>query len=265
MNKNSCSSILLEKGEVQVYDFCNARLHAYRTNDPMADEVFILEKDGRALVLEAPCFAANITELNRYVDQLHVRTEAKLLSYHNAGGGFLPQIPVYATQNAKDHASQGGGKAMVEEFADAFGAAFDASLHPVTNIIKAGPVKIAGFDLEIIPGAEAFDVEIPEFDAIYIHMLGHDIHSIVAGAAHADALIAQLEDIITRGFDLILTSHYTPEDPADAKVKIDYLKSLKSLAAASRDAAAFKKSVQQKFPGYTGENYLDMTTGFFFP
>jgi hypothetical protein len=56
-----------------------------------------------------------------------------------------------------------------------------------------------------------------------------------------------------------------PEDPADAKMKINYLKSLKSLAASSRDAEVFKSSVLQKYPGYTGENYLDMTANFFFP
>ena len=38
---------------------------------------------------------------------------------------------------------------------------------------------------------DAFDVEIPEINAVYTHMLGHDCHSIVAGAGHADALIAQ--------------------------------------------------------------------------
>ena len=37
-------------------------------------------------------------------------------------------------------------------------------------------------------------------------------HSIVAGADHADAMNAQLEGYIARGYDLILTSHYTPEN-----------------------------------------------------
>ena len=96
-------------------------------------------------------------------------------------------------------------------------------------------------------------------------MLGHDCHSIVAGAGHADAMIAQLEGCIARGYDLILTSHYTPEDQKDARTKIDYLKELKVLAAASADRDSFKAAVGEKDPQYSGANYLDMTAGFFFP
>ena len=96
-------------------------------------------------------------------------------------------------------------------------------------------------------------------------MLGHDCHSIVAGAGHADGMIAQLKDYIQKGYGLILTSHYTPEDLKDAQTKIDYLERLKSIAASCQDSAAFKAAVQNQFPAYSGENYLDMTAGFFFP
>ena len=80
-----------------------------------------------------------------------------------------------------------------------------------------------------------------------------------------DAILAQLREYERRGFDLILTSHYTPEDLKDAQTKIDYLERLKSIAASCQDSAAFKAAVQKQFPAYSGENYLDMTAGFFFP
>lgn len=111
---------------------------------------------------------------------------------------------------------------------------------------------------------EAFDVEIPEINAVYTHMLGHDCHSIVAGAGHADAIIRQLEDYIEKEYDLILTSHYTPEDLKDAKTKIAYLENLKTIAAGCTNAETFKAEVQKQYPNYSGENYLDMTAGFFF-
>lgn len=43
-------------GLVDVYDFGNVKLHAYRTGDPIDDEVFVVEKDGRGFVIEYPCF-----------------------------------------------------------------------------------------------------------------------------------------------------------------------------------------------------------------
>lgn len=112
--------------------------------------------------------------------------------------------------------------------------------------------------------ADAFDVEIPEINAVYAHMLGHNCHSIVAGSGHADAMIAQLRSCIQAGYDLILTSHYTPEDLKDAEAKIRYLKELKAIASSCTDGESFKTAVRERYPAYSVENYLVMTTGFFF-
>lgn len=95
-------------------------------------------------------------------------------------------------------------------------------------------------------------------------MLGHDCHSIVAGAGHADAMISELNNYIEKGYDLILTSHYTPENLKDSKTKIAYLKNLKTIAAECNNADEFKAEVQKQYPQYSGQNYLDMTAGFFF-
>ena len=96
------------------------------------------------------------------------------------------------------------------------------------------------------------------------HMLGHDCHSIVAGAGHADGIIAELSSYIEKGYDLILTSHYTAEDLKDAQTKIDYLENLKKIVSNCTDSDSFKAEVQKQYPAYSGQNYLDMTAGFFF-
>lgn len=44
MNKNTFNQVKLTKGEVGVYDFGAVKLHAYKTNDLIDDEVFIVEK-----------------------------------------------------------------------------------------------------------------------------------------------------------------------------------------------------------------------------
>ena len=121
-----------------------------------------------------------------------------------------------------------------------------------------------GIDFVIRQTHEAFDIEIPEINAVYTHMLGHDCHSIVAGADHADGMIAQLNGYIASGYTLILTSHYTPEDLKDAKTKIAYLENLKKIASGCKTAEEFRTSVKEQYPDYSGENYLDMTAGFFF-
>lgn len=234
MNKNTFSTVTLAKGEMNVYDFGDVKLHAYKTNDFIDDEVFIVEKNGRAVIVESPCFFDNIQELTEYLKDMEVA--GILVAYHGAGGTFLPEVPKYATRNAVAYSENGGGKGLIDNFTGAFGPIFDSSVHQITNVIEA----------------------------VYTHMLGHDCHSIVAGAAHADGIIAELRSYISKGYDLILTSHYTPEDLKDAQTKIDYLENLKAIAANCPDADSFRAEVGKQYPGYTGQNYLDMTAGFFY-
>lgn len=262
MNKNTFTTVKLTKGEMNIYDFGGIKLHAYKTNDFIDDEVFIVEKNGKAVIIESPCFFDNINELTEYLNNVEVN--GVLIAYHGAGATFLPEAPKYATQNAVDYSKNGGGKALVDNFTNAFGELFDNSIHKITNIIEAGKITIDGIDLIIKQTAEAFDIEIPEINAVYTHMLGHDCHSIVAGAGHADKIIAELRSYIEKGYDLILTSHYTPEDLKDAQTKIDYLENLKKIAENCADADSFKAEVQKQYPAYSGQNYLDMTAGFFY-
>ena len=110
MNKNTFTTVKLSKGEMHVYDFGTVKLHAYKTNDFIDNEVFILEKNGRAVIIESPCFFDNIKELEQYLENIQV--EGMLIAYHGAGAAFMPEVPKYATQNAAEYSLKGGGKAL---------------------------------------------------------------------------------------------------------------------------------------------------------
>lgn len=262
MNKNTYSTVKLAKGEVNVYDFGATKLHAYKTNDLISDEVFVVEKNGQSVVIESPCFFDNESEFAQYVKDLNV--VGILVAYHAAGGNFLPDVKKYGTASAKTYGENGGGKALIDGFTAAFGSAFDNKLHDITEILPEGATTIGGIEFVITPNDEAYTIEIPEINAVYTHMMGHDCHSIVAGASHADTIVAELTSYINKGVTLILTSHYTPEDLKDAETKIAYIQRLKEVATSSANAQQFKASVVQLYPEYSGENYLDMTAGMFF-
>ncbi|MDO4838051.1 MAG: hypothetical protein Q4B32_06620 [Clostridia bacterium] len=265
MKKTASRTVQLNRGRMEVYPKGDVTLYAYQTCDPLADEVFVAAKQGRGVVIELPCFYDNIRELTDFLASEGVKVEAKLSAYHGAGASFLPGVPVYGTTSSAKYNSVGGGAALVSGFAKAFGDAFDAGLCKPDVLMDAGERVIAGITFVVRPNEEAYDLEIPEINCVYTHMMGHDCHSIVAGQGHGDRIITQLEGYIRRGFDLVLTSHYTPEDLKDAKTKVDYLTRLKAIAAASTNGAEMKAKVQAQYPDYAGENYLDMTVGFFFP
>ena len=89
------------------------------------------------------------------------------------------------------------------------------------------------------------------------------LHRGRCGACRCDH--RQSEGLSRRGFEIFLSAHYGPETREDVQTKIDYLEGLKSIAGECTTADEFKQKVNERYPGYSGANYLDMTAGFFFP
>ena len=90
---------------MNIYDFGNIKLHAYKTNDFIDDEVFILEKNGKAVLIESPCFFDNNLELTDYLKDVEV--EGLLIAYHGAGGSFRtrPNTPHQMPSNIPNKAA----------------------------------------------------------------------------------------------------------------------------------------------------------------
>ena len=263
-------NVKLQKGDVTVMDYGGIRVHVYNTKDAIDDQVIVLErphkimKGGKGVVVELPCFKDSIEEMTRYLKDQKIDVEGKLVAYH-AAGDFLPGVKSYMTESAHRYNTVGGGKGLIDNFAGAFGDAFDATVTGDGERIGDGKLNIAGIEMVINPDNDAYEIEIPEIKAIYMHMLGHDCHSIVAGAGHADAIIANLRGYLDRGYELFLSAHYGPETREDVETKIAYLEGLKEIASGCSSAEEFTARVNKRYPGYSGANYLGMTAGFFFP
>ena len=67
MNKTADRTVALDKGRVDVYTKNGVTLYAYQTRDLIDNEVFVLAKKGRGVVIELPCFFDNIRELTDFL------------------------------------------------------------------------------------------------------------------------------------------------------------------------------------------------------
>ena len=67
MEKTQFKSVQLSKGVMEIYDFGLIKLHAFKTNDLITDECFLVEKDKHCFMIESPCFYDNIRELEKYI------------------------------------------------------------------------------------------------------------------------------------------------------------------------------------------------------
>lgn len=254
----------LNKGYVLVYDFGGVKVHNYNTADYIDDQVILLEKNNKVVVIESPAFYDNNKELESYIESLGATLDGVLLSYHMGGGTFLGDAKKYATHNADEYGHTGGGKALIDNFTQAFGESFDNNIHSVTNYIEAGKITLTDIEMNIIPTNEGYDIEIPEINSIYTHMLGSDCHSIIAGVEHANAMIETLKGYIAKNYNLILTSHYIPEGVSAVDTKIAYIETLLNIASDCNSASEMIEKVKAEYPNYSGVNYLEMTAGFFF-
>lgn len=254
----------LEKGFVEIYDFGEIKLHSYQTNDLMYDECYILENKDNVLLIEFPAFYDNLGEFEKYVKDLNKNIVGKVFSDHPNGGTCFTDVKGYASEGTIKSIKEGTIYNLVKGFETAFGGTFAKEFHKITDILTENKVNIGGFELNITYHDEDIEIEFPQIGCVYTHMLGHDCHSIVAGEGHADIIIAQLKNYKEKGYNLVLSSHYTPETLKDVDAKILYLEELKTIAKECSNAEEFKTKVKEKYPEYSGLNYLDMTSGFFF-
>ena len=257
--------INLKKGFMDIYDFGDIKLHSYQTNDLMYDESFILENKDNVLLVEFPAFYDNLEEFEEYVKGLNKNIVGKVFSDHPNGGTIFKDVKGYASNGTIKSMKEGTINNSVKGFETSFGGAFAKEYHNITDILKDDKVNIGGFKLNITYHDENIEIEFPQINSVYTHMLGHDCHSIVAGENHANAIIEQLKGYKKKGYNLILSSHYTPETLEDVDTKISYLESIKEIARKSKNISEFKEKVKNKYQNYSGLNYLDMTASYFFP
>ena len=79
MNKIADRTAALNKGRVDIYTKNGITLYAYQTRDAIDNEVFVLAKDGRGVVIELPCFYDNIRELTAFLAQEGIQRGNPLL------------------------------------------------------------------------------------------------------------------------------------------------------------------------------------------
>ena len=166
MNKNNYATVKLGKGEMNVYDFGDIKLYAYKTNDFIDDEVFVLVKNGKGVVIELPCFFDNVKELTAFLTENKIDVVAKLVAYHAAGASFLPNVKSYGTESSDKYNTVGGGAGLVNNFKGAFGEIFDSGIVKTDEIVADGEIELAGMKFVIKSNSEAYDIEIPEINSV---------------------------------------------------------------------------------------------------
>lgn len=241
-------------GTMLVYDFGDIQLHAYETEDPIADENFILETPDELIVIELVGFNNNIEELQRYINSLGKPLNNVIVAYHPAGGNAHPEAKMYASEGL-------GEAALVPGFVEVFGDAFNGNLPTEYELVEPGTMTIGGVEFNVIQTTDAFDLEIPAINVYMTHMVGANTHNILPSIEAIDGMIGQMKELQAKDYSLILSGHDIPRTIEITTEKIDYLETLKELATSNDSEETFIAAANEVFPNYMGGNYLEMSAG----
>lgn len=263
----SVESAPLGKGTVEVKTFdTGLKIHAFLTNDPMADAAYVVETKEDLIGFEAPAFAGDFPVWKDYIAKLQKPLKAVFISNHpSEGGNWYGEAEVVSTERARTAMASGSTKAIAQGLVPVFGKDFDATFAEIDRTVPEGATTMAGVSFELRPDGDGFVVVFPKEKAAILHMLGADCHSIVPGAAAADGMIAVLKDLQATGVTTIYTTHHAPEGADAIPVKIRYLEDVKRIGSEAKSAEAFKAEVVKAWPDLAAPAYLDMTAGAFFP
>lgn len=252
-------------GSVTVYEFGEYKLHAYASGDMLGDCAYAVETPDGIVLIESTAFTSANAAWNDYIVGLGKPVAGKLMAFHPNGSAVYGDDEPVATENALANWGEGGSiRALTDGFVAAFGEDVAADMPESAQIVAFGDtVTMAGIDFVIRnEGDDAFGIEIPAINCVYIHMMGSACHNILTSIDHINAFKAELESF---DYELVLTGHNPPEGKDAVTTKIAYLEKVAELADTCEDAASFTEAMNEAFPDYAGANYLEMTAGFLFP
>ncbi len=265
----SNTTVQLEKGTMWVYNYGDVKLHAYETKDFFGTFAFILEKNGKAVLLETPPVKDNYEELIDYITDLGYKSIDIIVSYHPIGAEFIKTnklafTNIYSMQHAIDHYATGAGAPSLIGLKKRFGEPMDVTIYKPSVMMEEGVNEIAGIKFDISNKDFAFDVAIPEINAIHLHMLSHDKHALIFSYEFLDSYIAQLKGYQKKGYDMIFSSHGEPETAGDVTIKLHYLQDLKRIAKTVNNKKEFLAQMNEAYPNFGWPFYLQGTANFLF-
>lgn len=260
------TNVDLETASVTVYDYDGIKLHAFYSNDALGDVAYIIESEEGLVGVELPSFTEGLNEWEAYRESLNKTMSDMFICDHVTGASYVEGMTIYGTQGAKDSIESGSTFATTQGLYETFGDDFHGGDDMVeVNKVVSGTVTVCGIEFNLIDHGETYDLEIPEMNVVYTHMLGETSHSIITSTEHADTMLATLKDYQSKDYDMILSAHSGAETQTAVTAKIAYVEKVKELAASCDNAEEFTEAMKTEYPDYSGDNYLEMTAGYLFP
>lgn len=252
---------IMAQSKIETYDFGTFKLHVYYSGDVMNDASYIIEGADSLVTMEEPLFKVNVKEFNEYLDKLGKPVEKTITDYHVGGTADRDLTMAHGMEAFSKGPVYGG---MMKSFQKAFGDSMvDLPTGKVSEVDFGKTCSWAGVTFEFRHGAST---DFPAASIIiggkvyYTHWApakAHVSNLQVSSRAAVDAEIAEAQNELNSGCELLIGGHGGASKVDAVKFKIEYLNTVKSLLAENSSADAFVKAMKSAYPELPGSEGLD--------
>lgn len=248
------------KGNFEVLDLGNFKLHVYHTNDVLGDASYIIEGNTGLVTLEQPLFKDNVSEFDTYVASLNKPIQKIVTDYHVGGTGDHDVVMIEGMPDFVKGTIYGG---MMRNFAKIFGDAIVPMPTGKNEEVPFGSTQNWNgitffFQKGVSTDFPAASIIIGD-KVYYTHWApakSHVSYLQVSSPAAIDAEIAEAEKALKSGCGYFIGGHGGIAKSDMVKFKIDYLKVMKSIIAINKTADSFIEAMKKAYPGLPGESGL---------
>jgi predicted SnoaL-like aldol condensation-catalyzing enzyme len=232
----------------------------------MADVSFIVESESKLVVIEPQAFEGKVEEFTAYTEKLGKPIEKVLVSFHAAGLKAYPNEKKVITKPMAAFMKTDRAKGMLAHFDQAFGGAMDTEIVAFDEILDApSAFTIDGVNYKLeptsVPGMPGVNITIGG-QVYYQHFAPaknrHASKNQINSKAAIDGALIDALKAKAAGYTLLLGSHGTGKAGVeDLDFQIQYLETLRQIAAKTETADAFIAAVNKAYPDYAGAEDLN--------
>lgn len=248
------------KGDFEVHDLGNFKLHVYYTNDALGDASYIIEGKDALVTMEQPLFKENVAEFDSYLSKLEKPVEKRITDYHVGGTADYDVVMAEGMSDFTKGKVYGG---MMQGFAQAFGDAMtDMPTGKATEVAFGTTHTWAGVTFEFRHGASS---DFPGASILignkvyYTHWTpakAHVSHLQISSPAAIDAEIEEAENSLASDAELFIGGHGGAATRDAVEFKISYLKKMKRIVSTVDNTADFVNAMKKEYPQLPGEGNL---------
>ena len=251
---------------IVITPFDDAIIHTYVSPfAPFRDVSQIVETPQGLVIIDPQSLVAQGEEFAAYVKNLNKPVLDVFLATHMFGKGYFKNVPVVATSAMAKCISNGTYKHLAKKFKTGFGDAINTNPYVPTKVISTDKLTMGGLTYTLTTrgpkgGIPSTNFELEKNKVAFRHLAGNNVHLLIPTPMVIEPTIADMKNLKSKGYTLLLSSHYAPaQGPEAFDYMVNYMTTAHKALAACATGKEYTTYMKKAFPKAGAEGFLNMS------